>query len=62
MYLFMAHHLKLDTWRVPYDNGIQENFVKVLWHKDLEVFSADNPLPSDALQGDQAVMDYLGIE
>ncbi len=62
MYLFMAHHLKLSTSSVPYDNGIQENFVKVLWYKDLEVFSDDNPLPSDALQGNEAVMEYLGLE
>ena len=62
MYLFFTHHLKLNSGKVPYDNGIQENFVKVLWHKDLKVFSEDNPIPVGALQGNQAIMDYLGLD
>ena len=62
MYLFFTHHLKLNSGKVPYENGIQENFVKILWHKELEVFSEDNPLPEGALQGNQAVMDYLGLD
>ena len=62
MYLFFMHHLKLNSANVPYDNGIQENFVKVLWHKDLEVFSEENPRPENALMGNEAVMDYLGLD
>lgn len=62
MYLFFAHHLKLNSSKVPYDNGIQENFVKILWYKELEIFTEDNPLPEDALQGNQAVIDNLGLD
>ncbi len=32
------------------NNGIQENFVKVLWYKYLKFFSEENPLPENALQ------------
>lgn len=62
MYLFFAHHLKLRTGNVPYDNGIQENFVKILNYDDLKVFSDENPLPSDALMGNEAVMEYLNLQ
>ena len=62
MYLFFSHHLKLNSGNVPYDNGIQENFVKVLWHKDLEVFSDENPRPKDALNGNKAIMEYLDLD
>lgn len=62
MYLFFTHHLKLNSGNVPYDNGIQENFVKILWHKELEVFSGENPRPKNALMGNDAVINYLGLD
>jgi len=61
-YLSSTHHLKLRTGNVPYDNGIQEYLVKVLWHKEFEVFSNENPRPKDALMGNEAVMEYLGLD
>lgn len=46
---------------LPYDNGYQEDFVSILDLVDLKVFNEDHPLPDQTLQGDEAVMDYLGI-
>ncbi|MGK7396800.1 MAG: alpha/beta hydrolase family protein [Candidatus Cyclobacteriaceae bacterium M3_2C_046] len=60
-YNFLAHHLGLNYRAIPYQNGYQEDFVKVLPKQDLMVFTPENPWPADALMGDQAVMDYLDI-
>jgi dienelactone hydrolase len=60
-YNFLAHHLDLDINALPYDNGFKEDFVAVLPAGDLKVFGPDHPMPADALQGDRAVMDYLGF-
>ena len=46
---------------MPYENGFKEDFVEVLEPAQLRVFTEDHPRPSNALQGDQAVMEYLGI-
>ncbi len=62
MYLFFAHHLKLNSGNVPYDNGIQENFVKIQWYKDLHAFNDENPFPKDALIGNDEVIKYLNLE
>ncbi len=61
-YNFFAHHLKLNPGNVPYDDGYQEDFVKILPREDLEVFNAEHPHPANMLQGDDAVIKYLGIE
>ncbi len=61
MYPFMAHHLGLNLNALPYDNGFREDFVKVLPADALKVFDARHPFPEDALQGDTAVMEYLGF-
>jgi dienelactone hydrolase len=61
-YNFFAHHLRLSLGRIPYDNSFVEDFVKILPAEDLMVFTDENPRPRGALQGDKAVMDYLGIE
>jgi len=61
MYPFMAHHLGLNLNALPYDNGFREDFVKVLPADDLKVFGPQHPMPENALQGDQAVMEYLGF-
>ncbi len=60
-YNFLGHHLGLNTGALPYDSGYEEYFVKVLKPDQLKVFDARHPLPADALQGDEAVMDYLGF-
>jgi len=61
MYNFMGHHLKLNRGALPYDNGYQEDFVKVLKPGQLKVFDSKHPLPAGALKGDQAVMKFLGF-
>lgn len=45
-----------------YDNGYHEDFVTILEPDQLRVFDAEHPLPDQALQGDEAVMGYLGIQ
>lgn len=61
-YVFFAHHLQLHLDQLPYDEGFQEDFVTVLPNDQLSVFSADHPMSNDALMGNAAVMDYLGIK
>jgi hypothetical protein len=61
-YNFFAHHLKLNSGAVPYDDGYKEDFVKILPREELEVFNAEHPRPDNILQGDEAVMKYLVIE
>ncbi len=61
MYPFMAHHLGLNLNAMPYENGFREDFVTVLTPGELKVFDRDHSLPGDALRGDEAVMEYLGI-
>jgi dienelactone hydrolase len=60
-YNFLGHHLGLDMGALPYDNGYLEDFVTILEPDQLKVFDAGHPVPGQPLQGDQAVMDYLGI-
>lgn len=61
-YNFLGHHLKLNLGAVPYKNGYREDFVVVLEPDELRVFDHDHPFPADALQGDKAVMDFLGFD
>jgi uncharacterized protein len=61
VYPFFAYHLGLNYKRIPYDNGFDESFVRVLEPEVLYVFDEAHPRPSDALIGDEAVMEYLGF-
>lgn len=61
VYNFFAHHLSLNPGNVPYDDGFKEDFVEVLPIEALKVFNQKNPRPDNALQGDEAVMNYLGL-
>lgn len=61
-YNFFAHHLKLNSGAVPYDDGYKEDFVKILPRAELEVFNAEYPHPENILQGDETVIKYLGIK
>jgi uncharacterized protein len=61
VYLFFAHHLKLNYKALPIDGGIKEDFVTILPVNELKVFTAENPMPSDAIMGDKAVMERLGF-
>jgi len=61
VYFFFAHHLGLDIDAIPYENGIKEDFVTLLPKDSLKVFTPEYPIPGDALQGDEAVLEYLGF-
>jgi len=60
-YNFLGHHLNLNMGALPYDNGYQEDFIEVLQTNQLKVFDDKHPIPDGALQGDQAVIDFLFI-
>lgn len=61
-YIFFAYHLKLNKGKVDFDRTIQEDFVTILPQDDLKVFTTENPRPSDALMGDEAVIEYLNLK
>ena len=61
VYFFFAHHLAMDINALPYENGIIEDFVTILPKDSLKVFTSENPLPADAILGDEAVMKVLGF-
>ena len=61
-YNFLAYHLRLNYRNVPYDEGYQEDFVKILNREKLEVFNYAHPRPAHVLQGDDAVIEYLKID
>ena len=61
MYMFMAHHLQLNTYNVNFDGGVLEDFITILPTEELKVFSPANQKPENALQGDKAVLTYLDI-
>jgi dienelactone hydrolase len=62
VYNFMAYHLQLNSGEIPYDDGYNENFFILLSKKDLKVFNKEFPMPDNALQGNDAVMEYLNID
>lgn len=62
MYNFFAHHLKLNTGEVKWSPTINEDFVTILPEDQLRVYTRENPMPSDALIGDGAIMKYLQLK
>ncbi len=60
-YNFLAHHLHLKSGEIPYENAYKEGFVKILPKEDLKVFTEENPMPENTLQGDEAVKKYLNL-
>ena len=62
MYNFFAVNLKLDTDKVSWSPSISEDFVTILPEGQLNVYTEDNPMPGDALMGDEAIMKYLGLD
>ena len=60
-YNFFAHHLKLNSKNIPYDDGYNEDFVKILPEDSLKVFTKSDPRPDNALIGDEVIIEYLGI-
>ena len=47
---------------VQYNNGYGEDFVTLLSQEQLKVFSKENPIPPGALEGNEAVIDYLKMD
>jgi dienelactone hydrolase len=62
VYNFFDHYLDLNAGKLPYNYGFDESFVTILSKDELSVFNAKNPLPTNALQGDKAVIDYLNLK
>ncbi len=60
-YIFLAYYLKLKVSKVPYDNGIREDFVTILPQDQLKVFTDEFPRPGDALLGNEAVIKKIGL-
>ncbi|MBX2814984.1 MAG: acetylxylan esterase [Saprospiraceae bacterium] len=61
MYAFFAHHLDLSYRDLFVGRLLSESFVEVLSAEQLSVFDESHPRPAHALQGDAAVMEYLGF-
>ena len=62
MYNFFANYLNLNTDNVSWSPGISEDFVTILPIDQLRVYTEDNPMPGDALMGDEAIMKYLSLD
>jgi len=60
-YNFLGYHLKLNVNAVPYEEGFMEDFVTVLERDELRVFNEQHPIPPGALEGDDAVLEFLGF-
>ncbi len=62
VYNFFSQYLNLTNGRIPRGgDGYGEDFVTLLPENDLKVFGKDNMLPKNALQGNEAVIEYLNI-
>ncbi|WP_242083222.1 alpha/beta hydrolase family protein [Aestuariivivens sediminis] len=61
VYNFFGHHLKLKYGNIPYENKFLEDFVTLLPQEELLIFNGKNPIPQNLLQGNDAVMAYLGF-
>lgn len=62
MYNFFIRHLNLNTNSVSWKPTIIEDFVTILPPHQLMVFSDENPLPDNALKGDEAIIKYLNLK
>jgi len=60
IYPFFAHYLKLNTGKVKFNPAVKEDFVTILPENQLHVYTEKNPMPENALMGNDAVMNYLG--
>jgi dienelactone hydrolase len=62
VYNFFEHYLGLSAGRIFNKNGFDESFVTILPADELRVFTNENPMPGNALIGDEAVMKYLNLK
>jgi len=58
-YNFFSQHLGLDSQKIPYNNGYNEDFVILGSKDDLSLFDPTNPFPLNALKGNDEVIDFL---
>ncbi|PCE62543.1 alpha/beta hydrolase family protein [Sediminicola luteus] len=61
MYHFFAHHLRLRSKNLTYENGYDESFTTILSPEELRVFNTDFPRPENALVGNNRVLKFLGF-
>lgn len=62
VYNFFGHYLSLNAGRIPYRDGFDESFVTLLSADELRVFNEKNPIPDQALKGDEAVLAFLNLK
>jgi dienelactone hydrolase len=62
MYNFFSHHLRLNTGAVEWKPTISEAFVTILPENQLKVFTEENPIPDNALKGDDEIIKYLKLK
>lgn len=62
MYNFFSHHLRLNTGAVDWKPTISEAFVTILPENQLKVFTEENPMPDNALKGDDEIVIYLNLK
>ena len=62
-YIFLAHNLKLNIRKMPYNkNEFSEEFITILPKEELKIFTKKNPRPADAIIGNEAVLKYFDLE
>jgi pimeloyl-ACP methyl ester carboxylesterase len=61
-YNFLAYYLGLNAGKILVKNQFDEDFVTLLPKEDLMVFNEQNPLPANALKGDEAVIGFLNLK
>jgi len=61
VYNFLAQYLGLNAGKILVKNQFDEAFVTLLPKEDLMVFNDKNPLPANALQGEEALMKSLNF-
>ena len=62
VYNFLAQYLGLNAGKILVKNQFDEAFVTLLPKEDLMVFNNKNPIPVNALQGEEAVMNHLNLK
>ncbi len=60
VYNFFDQYLGIDADRI-YKGKFDESFVTILPKEDLMVFTDQNPIPANAIKGDEAVLTYLNL-
>ncbi|MGL4632267.1 MAG: alpha/beta hydrolase family protein [Leadbetterella sp.] len=59
MYIFFIKHLKLNQANIVGDFDLYEKNMEILSEEKLMVFTKSNPLPKNALHGDDQIMELL---